>query len=114
MVDEAVAARMIPPAAEEPISPTSPMHASFLAASVVPGAPSLPKAQRIRGLKGEREVGEVHDAVILDLALPKGAWVTRCSWHFGLAPHVIRNDLAVTCARCISRRAVEARAFQSA
>ena len=101
LVDEAVAARCPQPAA--------PMHVLLSAAASVPGAPRAPPAQRIRGLKGQREAGEIHDAVVMDPALPREAWTTRCRWKFGCAAHVIVNEQEVTCARCIARRAVEAR-----
>ena len=101
LVDEAVAARCPQQAA--------PMHVLLSAAASVPGAPRAPPVQKIRGLKGQREAGEVHDAVVMDQALPREAWATRCNWKFGCAAHVIVNDQDVTCARCIARRAVEAR-----
>ena len=86
------------------------MHVLLAAAAPVPGAPCAPPVQKIRGLKGQREAGEIHDAVVMDQALPREAWTTRCGWKFGCAAHVILNDQEVTCARCISRRAAEARA----
>ena len=113
LVDEAVAERL-PQASPDQAQDAPLLHVALAAAADVPGAPNAPTAQRIRRLLGGRETGEVHDAVVIDEALPREAWTTRCSWKFGLGPHVIRNDLEVTCARCIARRAVESRRLLSA
>ena len=87
------------------------MHLQFAAAAAVPGAPCAPPVQRIRGLKGQREAGEIHDAVVMDPTIPREAWASRCGWKFGCTAHVIVADLEVTCARCIARRAVDARSL---
>ena len=109
LVDEAVARRAAEFATDSAAGAPDPLHAVLTAAPAVPGAPNPPPAQQVRGLKGGREVGEVHEVALADPTLPKAVWSARCPWRFGLAPHVLLTGREVTCARCISRRMVDLR-----
>ena len=62
----------------------------------------MPPPQQVRGRKGEREVGEVHDVALADATLPKEAWVTLCGWRFGKGSHVLLSGRQVTCAKCLA------------
>ena len=109
LVDEAMAERAEQGATGPPPAEAGPLHVSFSAARDLPGAPCLPATRQVRGLKGGHEVGEIHDAVVSDPGIPAAAWVTRCRWRFGTVPHRFFDAAETTCARCLSRRAVEAR-----
>ena len=109
LVDEAVARKAAEFNDDSAVGAPDPLHVALTVASAPPGAPKLPPPRQVRGLKGDREVGVIHEVVIADPALPREAWVARCPWRFGLAPHVLLTGREVTCARCISRRTVEER-----
>ena len=107
LVDEALARR-------QPHEETEPLLQIFQGATAVPGSPDLPPVRKVRSMKGSVEAGEVHDAVFCDPAIPREGWVTRCSWHFGRSAHIFKDSAEVTCARCLSKRVVEARLYSQA
>ena len=113
LVDEAVARQAAELATGSAAGALDPLHVTFSAATELPGAPCPPLTQKIRGLKGAREVGHIHDAVVMDPTIPRAAWVTRCAWKFGLGPHILKEGAETTCSRCISNRVVEARSVLS-
>ena len=111
LVDEALADRLEQaPSEQDPqVAEADPLLTSLVSASAVPGAPDLPPVRRVRGVKGSTEIGEIHDAVICDPAVPTDGWVTRCSWRFGRSKFIFKDGSEATCARCLSSRQVEAR-----
>ena len=105
LVGEALAQRALEEKAQPTTGLADPMLLSFAAARELPGAPALPPVRRVRGHRG----GVVHDAIVCDPGLTSAAWVTRCNWRFGGSPHELLDTGETTCARCLSRQAVEAR-----
>ena len=73
------------------------------------GAPYVQSRQQVQGVRAGRPHGLMHDVLLRDESLPREAWVTRCTWRFGAVEHATFTGAVTTCARCISRRAVEAR-----
>ena len=74
-----------------------------------PGVPVLGHSRQVQRTKAGSPVGLIQDVVIADPSIPRAAWLTRCTWKFGLAEHRLTEDGATTCAKCLSGRVIRAR-----
>ena len=61
--------------------------------------------KKVQGVRGRREVGYVHDVVVMDATVPCEHWLTRCGWAFGNSEHAAFFEREATCPRCLSFRA---------
>ena len=89
------------------------LQLALTASPAGPGAPLLPSGVQVQGMRKGRAHGQVHDVVLSDQALPVELWVTACSWSFGRADHFFPHGAATTCARCLSKRTLAARAAEA-
>ena len=109
LVEDAVAKKAADGAFTSAAGEPDPLSLSLTTSLDLPGAPGCATQQKVRPLKGDQEMGWMHDVLLCDPALPKEAWITRCGWRFGGSQFRLHPTAETTCSRCIGRRATELR-----